>query len=54
MNKFTDSEFITILEIARIALANKQMFEHIAQELDLADTELEELESKLLTIAAIE
>lgn len=42
MKKLTDSDITLLLEIARIALGNSQMFNHIAEEADIADNELED------------
>lgn len=47
MDKFDESEITAILEVARIALKNKQMFEYIADELDLSDDYLESLLARI-------
>jgi hypothetical protein len=43
--EFADS--VEIYEIARIALANKQMFEHVMDELDINESELDRIEAQI-------
>lgn len=45
--KLTDSEMVVVLEVARIALHNKQMCDHLCDELDIHDDELQDLSDKL-------
>ena len=42
--KLTDSELCLLLEVARVSLQNKQMFEHLCEELDIAENEMETFE----------
>jgi len=47
MKYLTDDELDTIAEIARVALADADIYEMIAEELDLSDEFLKELQSKI-------
>lgn len=47
MNKLTDSDLALLLEVARIALGNQQMFNHIADEADIDENELEDFCQKV-------
>lgn len=44
---FTDSELVTIFEAARISLANAELRDELAAEMDIADAELLSLYEKL-------
>lgn len=44
---FTDSERTTLLEAARIALADADVFDYLASEMDIADDELKSLQQRL-------
>ena len=46
-NKLTDSNITLLLEIARIALGNSQMFNHISDKADINETELEDFCQKV-------
>ena len=43
--KLTDSELCLLLEVARVSLQNKQMFEHLCEELDVAENEMDIFEA---------
>jgi hypothetical protein len=45
--KLTDSETTLLLEVARIALHNKPMCDHIMDELDINEDELDSLQDKV-------
>lgn len=47
MNKFTQEEQLIIMEAARISLADAEIFDYIADELDLDDEFLSNLRQKL-------
>ena len=47
MQNLTQEEQLIIMEAARISLADAEIFDYIADELDLADSELEDLERKI-------
>ena len=44
---FTEEDEITILEIARRALADAEIFDEIAGELDISDHELKKLQKRI-------
>lgn len=44
---FTKEENLTILEIARVALADADIFDYIADKMDIADSELKNLQEKV-------
>ncbi len=44
---FSDDEQVTLLEAARVALADADIFDQLAEDLDLADDELVQLREKL-------
>ncbi len=52
MNKLTDSEMTLLLEVARIALHNKPMCDHIMDELDINEDELDVLQGKVDKLTA--
>jgi hypothetical protein len=45
--KLTDSEMVLTLEVARLALHNHLMFNHLCDELDVADDVMQDLSEKL-------
>jgi len=47
MEKFTAEEQLTILEIARFALSDGEMFDYVADKLDLNDGEVKDLQEKI-------
>ena len=44
---FTDEELLTLLEAAKIALSDADMFREVVDEMDLSVKELAKLETKL-------
>jgi len=47
MEKFTAEEQLTILEIARLSLSDGEMFDYVADKLDLNDGEVKDLQEKI-------
>lgn len=47
---FDPEEEIVIFEAARVALADAEMFDRLAEELDLTDDEMVELREKLQSV----
>ena len=47
MEKFTKEEQLTILEIARFALSDGDIFDYVADKLDLSDKEVKTLQQKI-------
>ena len=45
---FTKEEKTTVLEIARVALADATIFDYVAEKMDLADEELQKLRYKII------
>ena len=46
-NDFTDEEFVEIMELARIALADADIFDDMAEKLDLSDAYMIKLRDKI-------
>jgi len=44
---FTEDEMVTILEVARVALCDADLFDHVADKLDLFDGYMLSLRDKL-------
>ena len=44
---FTDSELVELLEVSRYALADADIFDGMAEKLDLSDTEMLSLRDRL-------
>lgn len=49
-NPFTDEEEGTILEAARVALSDAEVYEYVADKLDLSDKELKALQKKIESV----
>ena len=47
MEKFTNEEQVIILEIARFALSDGEIFDYVADKLDLSDKEVKALQVKI-------
>ena len=45
--KFNDSELVALLEASRIALGDSEIFEMVAEDMDLSDKEMSVLRDKL-------
>ena len=52
MEEFNKEEESIILGIARTALADAEIFDSIAEEFDITDTELKQLQEKIEVVTA--
>ena len=51
---FTPSETTTILELARIALADAEIFDKVAGDLDVRDEDMKQLQEQIKKVMEVE
>jgi len=50
MEKFSNEDCLTILEIARVALSDGEIYDYVADKLDLSDGEVKALQEKIESV----
>ena len=50
MNDFPNNEMVIILKCARIALADGEIFDEIAEEFEISDDYLKEIQEKIYSL----
>ena len=45
---FTDEEMLTIMELARVALSDAEVYDYFSDKLDISDKDMKELQEKVI------